>query len=95
MHILDQTFHRSDAVVSRKIAGEYILVPLSQGQGGEALYTLNEIGARIWELLESGSTGRAIAAVLVEEYEVDLEQAEADVGELLEQMQAAGVIEVD
>jgi hypothetical protein len=88
------TFRRSPAVVSRKIAGEYILVPLSQGQGGESLFTLNETGARIWELLEGSLSGKDIAAALVEEFEVSDDKAEADVLEFLGQMQTAGVIEV-
>ena len=39
--------------MARQIAGEYILVPIRQSAGEvESIYTLNEVGTRIWELLD-------------------------------------------
>ena len=53
MHTLERLFQRDSSIVSRKIADEVILVPIRRRIGEvECLYTLNEAGARIWELID-------------------------------------------
>ena len=53
MHTRERLFQRDSSIVSRKIADEVILVPIRRRIGEvECLYTLNEAGARIWELID-------------------------------------------
>ena len=60
----------------------------------ESYFGLDEIGAQIWGLLESGpSVGEALD-VLMDEYEVERETPETEVGELLEKLVEAGLIEM-
>ena len=53
MNYLDKVYTKSDSIVFRKIADEFILVPIRQNVGDlESIYTLNETAARIWELID-------------------------------------------
>ena len=46
-------YQKSPDIVSRKIVDGMILVPIRRRVGEvESLYTLNEVGARIWELID-------------------------------------------
>jgi hypothetical protein len=86
-------YEKDGMMVGRKIADETVLVPISQNVADLTyMYTLNNVGSRIWELLDGGTTVEKIAAALVREYEVEYPQAEADVIEFLEQMKEVGAV---
>jgi hypothetical protein len=55
--------------------------PAEQQDGAE--HDLNEVGSRIWELSDGTLTVREIAALLVEEFEVEQELAEKDAAEFV------------
>jgi hypothetical protein len=70
---------RSPRIVSRRIAGELVLVPLvTHGADLDAIYNLNAVGAFIWERLDGRTSGEAIVAELAETFEVESAQAAAD-----------------
>ena len=89
---------RTDAepgFVSRVIAGETIIVPVSGRIGDlEAIYTLNAVGTRIWELLEHPVTRPGLAEAIEAEFEVAPECARSDVDEFLEALRARGLVTV-
>ena len=58
----------------------------------ESIYTLNETGARIWELLDGKTKVSEIKERLVEEFEVLPEEAEKDLLEHLRQLDAIEAI---
>jgi|SRR5580693_8837977 hypothetical protein len=71
---------RSGAVVSRQIAGEMLAVPIRKGVGDlDSVYTFNDLGARLWLMLEQGQTTEELADWVRAHYEVSAEQAFADV----------------
>lgn len=81
--------------VTRRIAGETIIVPVSSRVGDlDAIYTLNDVGSRVWTLLEAPKSVQEIVAVLCEEYEAPREQVTSDLQELLEELQANGLVRV-
>jgi len=84
---------RSD-LVTRNISGETIIVPV-EGRVGDldSIYTLNEVGSTIWALLDGQTSIDKIAAVICDRYEVTPEQARQDVVELIDSLQAAGLIQ--
>jgi len=88
-------FVRSQAVVARDIGGETLIVPV-RGKVGDlgSIYTFNGTGTLIWKLLERPSTAMELAIRVAQEYEVEAEKAEQDVGEFLEDMKSAGLVEV-
>jgi hypothetical protein len=88
MNFLDKIYKKSDSVVSRKIANEFILIPIRQNVADlESIYTLNEVGARIWELMDGKMTMREIKEKIVEEFEVTVHEAEKDIAEYLQQLE--------
>jgi PqqD family protein of HPr-rel-A system len=84
------TFRIPERVLSRHVGGELVLLHLTTGM----YHVLNETGARVWELLARGDATDRIAAALAEDYEVDPEQAAADVNGVIAELRDAKLIEV-
>lgn len=80
----------SPEVLFQEVSGEMVLLDLAS----ESYFGLDAIGARIWGLLESGATVGEALDTLMQEYEVERETLEADVGELLDRLLEAGLIRV-
>ncbi len=88
MSFLDKAYKKSNSIVSRKIADEFILVPIRQNVGDlESISTLNEVAARIWELIDGKMKVREIKDKIVEEFEVTPQQAEKDLIEYIKQLE--------
>jgi len=84
---LDSVYARNDRVVSRKIVDELILIPIRQSVAEmEAMYTMNEVGARVYELIDGRRPVREIVEAIVAEFDVDFEAAESDVREFISQL---------
>lgn len=81
---LDRVYERSERMVGRRIADEYVLVPIV-GRGAEldAIFNLNRVGAFIWERLDGTASGQAIVEELLERFDVDRPRAAADYREFL------------
>ena len=79
-------FHSSE-IVTKKTGKEYVLVPLANNIADmNSVYTLNETGAFIWELIDGKKNIEEIISALTEEYEIDLETALKDVLLFIENM---------
>lgn len=88
MDILDKVYKKCDSIVSRKIADEFILVPIRRNMGDlESIYTLNEVAARIWELIDGKRKIREIKEKIIEEYEITPGEAENDILVHLQQLE--------
>jgi len=95
MNCLDRCYQKDPNIVSRKIANEVILVPIRNNVGDlESIYTLNEVAARIWELIDGNRKVSEIKRMITEEFDVTPEQADIDIFEFLKQMERAGGIRV-
>ncbi len=93
MNILDKVYKKSDSIVSRKIADEFLLVPIKQNVGDlESIYTLNEVATRVWELIDGKKKVKEIKDKIVEEFEVTPQEAEKDLASLVKQLLAVGAI---
>ncbi len=91
---LDKVYCVKDRVASRKIVDEVLLVPLRDSVAEmENLYALNEVGARVYELVDGKRSVRDICAVIVDEFDASAEQAEADVSQFVEQLLSIHAIE--
>ncbi len=76
----DVRFMRNQEVVSRKIQGELILVPIRSGVGDlNSLYTLNPVGSVLWEFMNEGHTVIEMVQRICEEFEVTKTQAQQDI----------------
>jgi hypothetical protein len=82
--LVTRRYARNPDFVFRRIAGELILVPVrSTGNPMGSVYTLNEVGAAIWDLLDGKNGVEEVRDRLVEQFEVTPDVAEADVREFL------------
>jgi len=80
----------SSDVVFRQMDGEVVLLDLATA----TYFGLDEVGARLWELLHrDGSLERAFA-VLRDEYEVAPSDLQRDLLRLLEQLRERGLVSV-
>jgi len=86
----DQKASFPSEVLSQEVNGETVLLDLAS----ENYFGLDEIGTRIWSLLQAGSSIRETLDTLLDEYEVERATLEGDVGKLLEKLQEAGLIEL-
>jgi hypothetical protein len=79
--------------VTRQIAGETIIVPVRDSVADlDAIYTLNEVGSRIWQLIEGPTSIEHIVRRISEEFAVTEDQAAEDTVAFLTELQAIGLI---
>jgi hypothetical protein len=94
MHVLDKTYQKDVSIVSRRIADEVILIPVQRKvEEVESLFTLNEVAARIWELLDGQRSLSAVRDAIVQEFDVDEKEAKEDILVLIEQFKEIGAIQ--
>jgi hypothetical protein len=92
---LQQLYVRSKAVVSRRIAGETLIVPV-RGKVGDlaSIYSFNATGSLIWQTLESPKTLADLINAVQQEYAVSHEQAEQDVKQFITDTMTVGLVEL-
>ncbi|MEY4509453.1 MAG: hypothetical protein RLZZ450_1575 [Pseudomonadota bacterium] len=76
--------------VSTSLGDEAVILGADAGQ----YFGLNEVGARIWELVQAPVQVRDLCATVCAEYEVTSDQCERDVLELLSDLRAKGLLDV-
>ena len=87
---LDSIVVASKDQASCSLEDEIAIVHLKAG----VYYGLDPVGARIWELIATPRSVRAVRDALLAEYDVDAERCEGDLVTLLREMAAAGLVEV-
>lgn len=93
MDIANTCFAKVNDLVSRDIAGESIIVPIRGHVGDlEGVYTLNEVAARIWQLIDGRTSVREILDTVTREYDVGIEEAVKDLLDFFQDLEAAGLI---
>lgn len=91
-HISDSSVVVADKEqIFSDIGGEAVILHLKTG----IYHGLNEIGARIWTLIQEPKAVKDIRHTLLEEYEVEAERCDRDLIALLKDLLAAGLIEVN
>lgn len=76
--------------VSTELGSETVILGVEAGR----YFGLNEVGARIWALVQAPQRVEAICAAIMDEYDVTLAECSRDVIELLEELAAKGLIHV-
>ena len=79
---------RSEHPVWQDLGGEYVILDLAAG----LYYGLDEIGSRVWALIQNPLTVDAIRDRIVAEFDVDADCCQEDLIRLLEQLAAANLI---
>jgi hypothetical protein len=76
--------------ISSDLGGEAVVLNLQSG----VYHGLNEVGARIWNLIQQPKSVLDVKQRLLSEYEVEPEVCTLDLLELLHNLEVAGLIEV-
>ena len=76
--------------ISRDLDGEAVILNMKSG----VYCGLNEVGARIWQLIQKPTSVKRIHDTMLEEYNVEPGQCEREVLALLHQMSDKGLIEI-
>lgn len=89
----DERFMHNTDFVFRKVIEETILVPVRMNVAEmDCIYTLNEIGAFIWEKLETPLTFSQLKQCMLDEYEVPAEVLDADLQTFLDELFSIGAV---
>lgn len=75
--------------VSCNLSGEEVILNLKNG----IYYGLDEVGAKIWSLIQKPRSLESIGAALAREYGVSRAQCDKDLAVFLEELAAAGLIQ--
>ena len=75
-------------VMARTVGDETVILDLASG----TYFGLDPVGARIWALMGEGKTLAEICTTMLEEYEVEREQLEADVLRLAMELAERGLV---
>jgi len=71
-----------EEVAAKVMDGEAILINLSNG----IYYSMDKVGAVVWELVERNFSPEEMVATLISRYEVETDKAQADVERLLKEL---------
>lgn len=82
------TIQRSEDVYSTWFDDNLIMMSVRKGR----YYGLNEVGSRIWELLEHSTTEAEVAGKVLAEYEVAPEICANEVREFLTRLRERGLL---
>ncbi len=86
-------FTRENDCVTREIAGETIIVPIRNRVGDlDSIFTLNEVGTMIWQLIDGQKSTHQIAEAIHQVYDVGEEEAARDTVDFLESLKSAGLV---
>jgi len=85
---MSQTVQVLPDVLSQEVSGETVLLDLNN----ENYFGLNEVGTRIWQLLQEQNNLEKIYNILLEEYEVDAKQLRKDFDDIIKQLVESGLI---
>ena len=91
---LDKIYRRNDNFVFRRIEGETILVPIRDNVGDlDCIYSLNPVGALVWEHLDGYQDLGAIKSRIAAEYDVTDNEAETDLLSFIDEMKTIAAVE--
>lgn len=84
---------RKDFVL-RETAGDYMIIPTGRTvQSFDGLITVNEVGADLWNMLQSEVTFDDLLREILTIYDVDEETAEEDIRQFLDTLRESGILD--
>ena len=85
---LESQPRRADRILTHRGQQELVLLDPESGM----YFTLDEVGARVWELADGRATVAVIADALAAEFDAPLETIIADLLELLGELEESGLV---
>jgi hypothetical protein len=87
---LDASVVAAKNQISSELDGEAVILDLDRGM----YYGLDEVGARIWKLIQEPKSLSSVRDTLVGEFEVSPQRVEQDLLKLMEKLADAGLVSV-
>ena len=88
-----RTFRKKEEIVTRKIAGETILVPIRGSLADmQKIFSLNPVGEFIWQEINGQKALQQISESIQSVFDVSQEQADADVQDFITELLREGLI---
>jgi hypothetical protein len=78
----------SSKAITQEINGEMVILDM----GSEEYFSLNEVGCKLWQLLEANSDLSVAVASLLEQYDVDSKQLSGDVESVVTELKRVGLL---
>ena len=86
-------YERNESFIYRSIVNEAVLVPIHQDVADmECIYTLNDLGAFIWERLDHPVSWDELLVSVQGEYEVNPAVLAADLEHFIQEMTVIGAV---
>jgi hypothetical protein len=86
-------YERNPDYVFRQIVDEMVLVPIRHNVADmDCIYTLNSVGAFIWDKIDGSTTAGELQAAVADEFDADPAAVAADVEEFLTMLESAGAV---
>lgn len=86
-------FKLKDGFIIREIGNQIMAVPVGkQTSEIHGMIALSESGKLLWERLQTGASVQELAAVLLENYDVEKEVAEADADKFIKALAEQGAL---
>ena len=76
----------SPDVLFQGVSGEIVILDLKS----ESYFGLDEVGARIWQLMQGHGGLQEVFEVMLEEYEVEADQLKTDMNKLMDDLVQPG-----
>jgi len=87
--------NKAQDFVTRRIGNQILVVPLTGGVGDlNAIYSLNETGAAIWQMVRDRMPLPQIVAAVCRKFEVSAEEATGDIKDFLADLHHSGLIDI-
>jgi len=89
----EQLYNRNPEFIFRKIVDEMILVPIHKNVADmDAIFSLNEVGAFVWDQIEQPRSFDEIQHTLADEFDQDSEVIQSDLRVFLDEMVKIGAV---
>ena len=91
----DRLYRRAEGVITRRIAGETVVVPIAGAATAPRdtrFFVLNGSAERLWDFLSSPQSAGSMARHLTDEYGIAMNAAQVDVMAFLKDLELNGLI---
>ena len=89
----DEIMKIKPGFIIRKLADNYVVVPVNNQNEFQGMIQLNQTGAFIWQQLEAGKNEDEILSLMLEKYEISLEKAKEDITLFIEELRKDNLID--
>ena len=87
---MNQNFRIMTEILSQEVSGETVFLNLNS----ENYFGLDNVGTRVWQLLQEHGNLQKVHETMLEEFEVEENQLEKDLHELVTKLVDAGIVEI-